>query len=72
MGMIVNHTFVRTELAPPGTTLEQVFNGCKTKSIYFLKAKLGDDAIGAAFLERRLIPCGKGLARLAEVVKNAG
>jgi len=66
---MTHYSCVKTEPAPAGTTLEQVFNGCKTKSIYFLKARLGDDAIGAAFLERRLISCGHGQARLAEATK---
>jgi hypothetical protein len=61
---MAHYSCAKTEPAPPGTTLEQVFNGCKTKSIYFLQAKLREDAIRKAFREGRLISCGHGRARL--------
>jgi hypothetical protein len=66
---MAHYSCAKTEPAPPGTTLEQVFNGERKKQIHFLQAKLGEDAIRKAFREGRLISCGHGQARLAEATK---
>ncbi len=63
------HSCEKLEPAPQGATLEDVFNGERTKQIHFLKAKLGEDAVRKAFRERQLISCGNGRARLPEATK---
>jgi hypothetical protein len=65
---MAHYSCAKTEPAPPGTTIQDVFNGERTKQIHFLQAKLGKDAIRTAFREGRLISCGNGRARLAKEV----
>ena len=67
--MVNNHTFIKPEPAPEGTTLEQIFNGREKVSMAHLKIKLGKEAVTAAFAARRLLSCGHGQVRLTEATK---